>query len=410
MKLRILFITLMVTLILAACKPAAATPVASIPDESTAVPAQTDQPDAEPTIAFEASEPGTCVSETLDLPEVTADDWILGSSDAKVTILVYSDFQCPYCAMFDPLIDQLVKDNPEDFRLVFRNFPLSYHKNSILAATAAEAAGSQNKFFEMKTLIFKNQTTWESLSNDDFKSWLIEQATTLGLDTEKFTTDLEKPELREKIQNVFNGGYNGGVNGTPFVVVNNMHFQGVPDAKSILDFIEFSETKFKECPLTVIEKGKQYTVTLKTEKGDIMIELFPEQAPLTVNSFIFLAREGWYDGVTFHRVIPGFVAQSGDPSGTGGGTPGFSYSNEVTPELRFDQPGRVGMANGGPDTNGSQFFITYSAQPSLDGSYTVFGQVISGMDVLQKITPRDPGQSAEPAAGDKIIGIEISEK
>ena len=117
-----------------------------------------------------------------------------------------------------------------------------------------------------------------------------------------------------------------------------------------------------------------------------MIQLYADQAPLAVNSFVFLAKQGWFDGVTFHRVIPGFVAQTGDPSGTGKGGPGYFFKNEVS-DLRYDKPGVVGMANSGPDTNGSQFFITYAPQPSLDGSYTIFGQVIQGMDVVENLTP-----------------------
>jgi cyclophilin family peptidyl-prolyl cis-trans isomerase len=129
-----------------------------------------------------------------------------------------------------------------------------------------------------------------------------------------------------------------------------------------------------------------------------------------VNSFVFLARQGWFDGVTFHRVIPGFVAQAGDPSGTGTGGPGYYFANEIRTDLGFDKPGMVGMANAGPDTNGSQFFIVYAPQPKLDGSYTVFAQVIQGMDVVESLTPRDPQTSLGLPPGDKILGVTIEEK
>jgi cyclophilin family peptidyl-prolyl cis-trans isomerase len=140
-----------------------------------------------------------------------------------------------------------------------------------------------------------------------------------------------------------------------------------------------------------------------------VIQLYAAQAPLAVNSFVFLARQHWFDGVTFHRVIPGFVAQAGDPSGTGRGGPGYVFDNEIRPDLLFDKPGVVGMANSGPDTNGSQFFITYSPQPQLDGGYTVFGQVTAGMDILGSLTPRDPQSGGDLPAGDKILGITIEE-
>lgn len=410
MNRKILTIILLAGILLTACSQAAATESAPTSIPATPAGQQPAQPSAQPAVDFPASGPGVCVSETLDLPEVTSQDWIQGPADAKATLLVYSDFQCPYCAQFDPVVDQLLVSNSKDLRLVFRHFPLPYHNNALMTAQAAEAAGKQGKFFEMKTLLFANQAAWASLPAAELRTWLDEQAATLKLDAGKFAADLEDQALKDKIQNSFNTGYQAGVNGTPFLLVNGSHYQGSFDPQSILEFAEFSKNKFKECPPSAVEKGKKYTATLKTEKGDIVIDLFPEQAPLTVNSFVFLARQGWYDGVTFHRVIPGFVAQSGDPSGTGGGSPGYSYSNEVTPELRYDQPGRVGMANAGPDTNGSQFFITYAPQPKLDGNYTIFGQVVSGMETLEKLTARDPSLGIELPPGDKILKVEIEEK
>ena len=164
-----------------------------------------------------------------------------------------------------------------------------------------------------------------------------------------------------------------------------------------------------EPPMT-IDVNKQYFATVKMAKGgEFVIQLFPDKAPLAVNSFVFLAKNNWFNGVTFHRVIPGFVAQAGDPSGTGRGGPGYFFKNEIT-DLKYDKPGVVGMANSGPDTNGSQFFITFAPQPKIDGAYTIFGQVIQGMDVVEKLTPRDPSTTAGLPPGDKIISVTIEEK
>ena len=132
-------------------------------------------------------------------------------------------------------------------------------------------------------------------------------------------------------------------------------------------------------------------------------------APIAVNSFIFLAENGWYDGVTFHRVLPGFVAQGGDPTGTGFGGPGYAYDIEISEEVTFDSAGLLAMANSGPGSNGSQFFITYDALPDLDGRFTIFGRVISGMEVVEQITPRDPSQNPALPPGDLILGITIEE-
>lgn len=163
-----------------------------------------------------------------------------------------------------------------------------------------------------------------------------------------------------------------------------------------------------EPPAMAIDPSKQYTATIVTDKGDITVELFADRAPKTVNSFVFLARQGYYDGVTFHRVLEGFMAQGGDRTGTGGGGPGYTFEDEIDPDLRFESEGLLAMANAGADTNGSQFFITYSATPGLDGQHTIFGRVVEGMDVARSLTPRDP--DANPTfAGDRIKTVRIAE-
>lgn len=162
-------------------------------------------------------------------------------------------------------------------------------------------------------------------------------------------------------------------------------------------------------PEMTIDVNKRYTATIVLAKGgEIVLELYPDQAPLTVNNFVFLARQGFYDGTTFHRVIPDFVAQGGDPTGTGAGTPGYFIPNEDN-ELTFAEPGMLAMANSGRDRNGCQFFITYTPQERLNGSYTIFGKIIEGMDVLLSLTPRDPDASPTQA-GDVIETILINEE
>ena len=160
-------------------------------------------------------------------------------------------------------------------------------------------------------------------------------------------------------------------------------------------------------PPMMIDTSKEYTATIKTEKGNLVLELFASDVPTTVNNFVFLAREGFYDGSTFHRVMPGFMAQGGDPTGTGMGGPGYIFDNEITEHTHV--AGALSMANAGADTNGCQFFITYEARHELDGDYSVFGQLIEGMDVLEKLTPRDPTQKPG-SVGDRIIQITIEEK
>jgi peptidylprolyl isomerase len=166
--------------------------------------------------------------------------------------------------------------------------------------------------------------------------------------------------------------------------------------------------QYTSAPPIVIDITKQYFANVTLAKGgEFVIQLFPDKAPLTVNSFVFLARNKYFDGVTFHRVISGFMAQGGDPTGTGGGGPGYSFVNESN-DLKFDKAGVVAMANSGRDTNGSQFFITFGPYGGSESDYTIFGQIISGMDVVNGITPRDPSNPKNP--GDVIQSITISEK
>ena len=167
--------------------------------------------------------------------------------------------------------------------------------------------------------------------------------------------------------------------------------------------------QYSAAPPMTIDVTKKYTATFKMAKGgELVVQLYPDKAPITVNSFVFLARDGYFNGVTFHRVLEGFMAQGGDPTGTGMGGPGYEFVNEDS-DLTFDKPGVVAMANAGRDTNGSQFFITFAPAPNLDGGYTIFGQVISGMDVVNAITRRDPNQSPT-FMGDVIESVTIAEE
>jgi cyclophilin family peptidyl-prolyl cis-trans isomerase len=165
--------------------------------------------------------------------------------------------------------------------------------------------------------------------------------------------------------------------------------------------------QWKTPPEMSIDPSRSYKAKLATDIGDIELELHADKVPNTVNNFVFLAREGYYDSVTFHRVIPDFMAQTGDPTGTGRGGPGYKFGDEFHKELRHDGPGVLSMANSGPNTNGSQFFITHVPTPWLDGKHAVFGRITSGLDVLMSIPERDPGSAGEP--GLRIRTIEIIE-
>ena len=162
-----------------------------------------------------------------------------------------------------------------------------------------------------------------------------------------------------------------------------------------------------------IEMTNQYyaIVELEDQNGEAMgkvkIELYADKTPKTVQNFIDLSNSGFYDGIIFHRVIPGFMAQTGDPDGTGSGGPGYTFEDEFHPSLSHDSAGILSMANRGPDTNGSQFFITYGPQPHLDNMHSVFGKVVEGLELIEAIPPRDPSMINDPSV--KMVGIEITE-
>jgi len=266
----------------------------------------------------------------------------------------------------------------------------------------------------MHDQIFQRQAEWTTMTVADYQNWLVDVAGELDLNVDKFEKDMTSKELVAFAQAAWDNGQAAGMPGTPFLIVNgntwptNVSMEYF-NLSAVVELTMLEDRQFTECPAMTIDQTKQYIATIKTAKGDIKIELFADKAPLAVNSFVFLAENGWFDGVTFHRVIPGFVAQAGDPTGTGFGGPGYAFKNEIN-EMKFDKAGVVGMANAGADSNGSQFFITLAPTPNLDGNYTIFGQVIAGMDVLNSLTERDPSQNANLPPGDEITTVTIEVK
>ena len=313
------------------------------------------------------------------------------------------------------MLDQLQKEHPNDLRVAFRPVPATgVLDKSQISTQAALAAGDQDKFWEMSDLLHAKYFDWIKLSSNQFETWVEAQASSLQLDGNKFKPDLNSANTAARAKAFYTAAIQLGISNIPTVFINGslqsraaLSYEGLD---STISLIALGTREFKSCPPFNIDPMKQYTATIHMEKGDIVIQLYPDKAPLAVNSFVFLANNGWFNGVTFHRVIPGFVAQTGDPSGTGRGGPGYFFKNEISADLEYNKPGVVGMANSGTDTNGSQFFITYAPAPNLDGAYTIFGQVLQGMDVVESLTPRDPSQTSNLPPGDKIISVTIEEK
>jgi cyclophilin family peptidyl-prolyl cis-trans isomerase len=297
--------------------------------------------------------------------------------------------------------------------VIYRPLPaIGVLDKSQISTQAVLASGNQGKFWEMRDLLHSKYNEWANMTLNQFNSWIKSQAVSMGLDAAKFEADYQSPETAARAKSMHDAAVQLGIGSIPVVFINgSLQPSAILDYNSVNDvvsLIALGAKQFKSCPSFTLDTSKQYIATLHTEKGDIVIQLYADKAPLAVNSFVFLAKQGWFNGVTFHRVIPGFVAQAGDPSGTGQGGPGYFFKNEVS-DLKYDKPGVVGMANSGPDTNGSQFFITYAPQPTFDGNYTIFGQVLKGVDVLESLTARDPSQSGDLPTGDKILNVTIEE-
>jgi cyclophilin family peptidyl-prolyl cis-trans isomerase/protein-disulfide isomerase len=401
-------------------------PTRTLAPSSTPLPTQAARstPTIMPTLAITPSGPASCTvapvlpvvdyKENQLIPDTTADDWIDGASSARLTIIEYSDFQCKICATLAMNLRQLQTLYPNDVRVIFRYLPLTEeHDKADLADQAAEAAGLQGKFWEMHDMLFTRQDEWMSLSVKEFSAWLTAQAPSLKLDGVQFTKDLYSDAIVKKVFESTKTSALTTLTTPPALFFNKSIYQDWVDLSSLSNMVEYyklPDRAFNQCPVMATDPTKQYTVTFKTNYGDIVIELYPKQAPMAVNNFIFLTNKKWYDNSTFFRVIPGYLVQGGDPSGSGNGRPGYAFTNEITPELRFDQPGMLAMSNYGDGTNGSQFFITYAAIPEFDGKYTIFGKVTNGMDVLESLRPRDPYRDQILLPADTLISVTIEEK
>lgn len=413
MTKRILFVLILGALLLTACAPQAATPVET-PEPVVEIEPQddTDRMPCSTIYGYPTSAETDYYQAIVDqLPPLNEDDWVRGNPDAPITIFEYADFQCPACVNFAQLTNFLLDNFPNSIQLVFRHLPLpSIHDKAFISGMAAEAAGAQDKFWEMHDFLYISQNYWASLTEQEFIDWILEIAAEFELDVDQFEADLLDAEKRALLEEETEARFAIGMNYTPTVVVNDLIYrENKPNLFSLIGVYEFDG--YQECPAWVIDPQGTYLARLDTSAGDIDIELFPDIAPIAVNSFVFLAQNGWYDDVIFHRVIPGFVAQAGDPSGLGMIGPGYTFVNETDNNLSFDRKGLFAMANAGVDTNGSQFFITLAPATNLDGGYTIFGQVSEeSMDKLDQIAIRDPQTATDFEDATIIFGIEIIEK
>jgi cyclophilin family peptidyl-prolyl cis-trans isomerase/protein-disulfide isomerase len=343
--------------------------------------------------------------------EVESRGHVSGPADASVTIIAFSDYQCLPCAFLAASLRQIRLTHPNDVRLIYLHAPQKDRDKDDLAVQAVEAADMQGKFWEMHDLLFEKQAAWFALVPEDFEAWATTQAASLGMDTARFLSDFEGPVVAHLLQQATAGVQ--PFSPPMFFVNSTSRYTGLADFASLDTVVRMdalTARQFSDCPPMRIDAFKQYIVTLHTAKGDVVFQLYPEKAPLAVNNFVYLARSGWYNGITFYRVLPEVRAMTGDPSETGLGNPGYLFETEITNGLYFDRPGMVALDNDGPDTNGSRFFITLSSNTQWNGQYTIFGQVLSGLDILFALSARDPHPGIYLPPGDELVSVTIEER
>ena len=338
---------------------------------------------------------------------------VSGPAGAAVTIVVFSDYQCATCAFLEANLKQIRMTHPDDVRIVFVTTPQTTLDKDALAMQAAEAADLQGKYWEMHDLLFERLSKWSTLAPAEFETWTAQQAAGLGLDATKFQADFNGQIVRERIDQAVQSTANQSIKPPILFVNESSQYKGLVDFSSLDEVVRMealAARQFSACPNWIIDPLKQYIVTLQTAKGNVVMQLFADKVPLAVNNFIFLARAGWYDGITFYRVISNYIAQTGDPSETGIGNPGYLFTTEIPTDLHFNQPGMVAMENTGANTNGSRFFFTLASTPQMEGQYTIIGKVISGLDVLNSLSPREPKPGVVLPSGDEIFHVIVEER
>lgn len=331
-------------------------------------------------------------------------DNFITQENPAITLIIYSDFACEACNNLYNIVQRLMADYSGDIELIYRYFPLPNIENtenlevieqkSLLAIQAAEAGAKQEKFWDIYFFLNENFSTWIEMDPGVFTTWILDEVATLEeYDAEQFEADMFSDEVIATAEGSMEKAFTEGVNYIPYLVMDNSPIPGeyydynllTENFGQIIALTRLEDIQFNECPEMTIDTEKEYFAKVITDIGDFTIQLFDDIAPFAVNSFIFLVENDWYDDVYFHRIEPGFVAQVGDPTGTGMGNPGYLYGLEIDKNLTFDRPGLVAMANSGPTSNGSQFFITYNEAAHLNGGYTIFGEVIEGMDIVEDL-------------------------
>lgn len=375
--------------------------------DGSAVAAAAPQPTPAPKVA-------ACTPYPLNL---TADEHVLGNANASAVILEYGDFQCPSCAAFHSGFKSTFNTLSDTIKLVFRHYPLPQHDKAVITAQAAEAAALQGKFWEMHDLLFEKQADWADKPVSEITATLKTYAEELKLDVAKFETDLASPEVAARVQQDADTGTAAQIQGTPTIFLDGRQapaeaFTAPDTAEQLKTYaaeranqLASASTKtfdFKQ-PEQVTNKDSKYVLTITTSKGDIVAELDPSLAPVNVNSTVFLAQQGYFDGapIVLNDSQVGAVL-TGNPTTTG--NPGYECDFETPQAGAMTQPGVIALY-GSADKTAPQFIVTYSPTQELDGRFSVIGQITAGLDIAKQLVV---GDGTTP--GDTITAVKVEEK
>jgi peptidylprolyl isomerase len=330
----------------------------------------------------------------LPLPDIGLSDWSLGPDGAPATLLVYSDFQSSGAADLLETLFGLTDRHPDDLRLVFRHLPLVhiFDKDS-LAGQAAEAAGALGGFWEMARALTERYAEWSVLAPPDFVPWVTDLAGELGLDAAAFRSDLDNGRYAAFMLATYEEAVASGLPGGPLLYLNGSLVRVPPTPLNLEAAVRLqvlSTSTFQNPPAMSLRAGADYFATFVFDDGEVVVQLLPEVAPEAVNSFVFLARRDWFDDTLIYRVVPEGWVEAGDPSATGLGDSGYHLPDEIDAAWNFDEPGRLALASVGPGTGSSRFLITLAPRPEFNGTRTIFGRVLRGLDFLRGLASRDP--------------------
>lgn len=370
---------------------------------------------SEPESSPFVGEPGSIVT-------ITPTDHVRGPEEALITMLVYSSFDCADCVTLSLSMNDLVKAH-EDTRYVFRHFATEGKAlQAAMATETAAALGGEEAFWALHDLLLTERGNWVGSSEEAFTAWLEAAAGQIGLDQAAFSAALTARTYENRVQEQVSTARGAGISQAPVMAINDFAISAPPVKLASLNLLReafLPARLYHQAPPMVIDPAKNYRAWLETSKGMIVVDLFADIAPQTVNNFAYLSCSGYYDNVIWHRVIEGFVAQTGDPSGTGLGGPGYTIPDENITDaylargMSFNRAGLLAMAkSNAPNSARSQFFFTMGPATHLDSGFTIFGEIMEGLDVLDELLRYEARGVTPPAEGivpDRLISVVVRE-